>query len=131
MVDYKALRKKAQKEGKTENLTPDFQKFEKVGQEIVGEMVAKNPVDSTLSDGQYNQYLFRNEEGLIKFALGKAADSELEKTMVPGGYYAIKYEGQVDLAGGRKVNKFQVDCFGHRDEVEGEEGDPGPTEEGR
>lgn len=108
---------KAKKDKDTENLTPDFMKWEKDGQNIIGCMVSKNTVPSGLSDGEYQQYLFKTDDGLVKFSLGKAADEELKATMVPGGIYEITYKGKIDIGKGKRVNKFQVFMAGSSDKV--------------
>ena len=111
-MGYKEQMAKAKKDKTAENLTPDFMKWEKKGQGIIGEMMSKNAVASSLSEGEYQQYLFKTDDGLIKFSLGKAADEELKATMVPGGVYEITFEGQEDIGKGKKVNKFQVFSLG-------------------
>jgi hypothetical protein len=107
-MSYTKQFEEAKKAGKIKDLTPEYIEFKEKGTTVCGVLVSSNPVQSTLSEGSYNQYLMETDQGLIKFALGAAADRELENVLFKGGLYSITFLGKEDIKGGRRVNKFQV-----------------------
>lgn len=100
-----------QKVGAVKTLTPTYFSFEKKGDGFVGRFKGRSAVDSSLGGGQYNQYLFDTDDGLIKCAFGQATDKEAGALMEVGRVYAIEYQGQVKITGGRSVNKFTIDLI--------------------
>ncbi|MBA7471383.1 hypothetical protein ES707_06689 [subsurface metagenome] len=108
MTDYKSMYNCAKKDGTAKQRTAKYKEWDQKGQVIVGKYISANPVQSKMSDGSYNQYLFETDEGLIKFALGKSTDQEVSEILVKFNVYAIEFLGQEDLTGGRRVNKFNV-----------------------
>lgn len=109
-MNYEEEYKKAKKAGETEDLTPEFFQFDKKGDMIVGLFKARSSVQGRLG-GEYNQYIFETDKGLVKFALGGASDAEVGTSFTQGVCYAIIFEGKVKLEGGRHVNKFTVEMF--------------------
>lgn len=103
---YKELLTEAEKTKTIQPITADYIKWEKEGQSILGRFIASAPVNSSMSEGTYNQYLFETDDGLVKFALGQSHDNEIGKVMKRGSVYHIVYEGKEDLPGGRKFKKF-------------------------
>jgi hypothetical protein len=51
------------------------------------------------------------DDGLVKFALGRATDNELKTVLKVGHVYQITYAGQQKIKGGRSVNQFKVHCL--------------------
>lgn len=107
-MSYKAMANEAIKQGAVEQLTPVYREFKKAGDGFVGRLKGISPVESGLSEGTYNQYLFDTDEGLIKCAFGGATDKEAGLLMEVGRVYMIEYQGTVKITGGRQVNKFQI-----------------------
>lgn len=107
-MSYKDQYEKAYKAGETQDLTPTFTRFEEKGDVMIGKLVSFNSVQSSLGEGSYNQYLFDTDDGLVKFSLGKAADSELASQFVAGGVYRIEFLGNEKIGKGRTVNKYEV-----------------------
>ena len=107
-MNFRELMKRANEKGVGRDLTPLFMEFKKDGDNIVGKFVAVSSVQSGISDGTYNQYLFETDEGLIKFHLGAATDKEVLPNMVVGKIYSIAYRGKERIQGGRSVNKWKV-----------------------
>lgn len=107
-MSYKNILRNAKSSGATRTLSPTFHEWKAKGQIIVGKFVAASPIKSTLSEGEYNHYLFETDEGLVKFALGGATDKEAGILMISGRVYAIEYKGKEDISSGRRVNKFEV-----------------------
>jgi hypothetical protein len=108
MTNYKQLYETAKKKGTLKQRTPEFIKFEEPGQTVIGEFVSANTVKSSLNDGNYNQYIFQTDDGLVKFSLGAASDAELEAVLIQGCIYGIEFLGNEKISGGRSVNKFNV-----------------------
>ena len=127
MTTYKEHYDKVKKARSVRQLTPRYIKWESEGQVIIGAYVSHAPVVGRLGGKTYNQYIFDTDEGLVKFALGTASDNELSAQFERGMIYAITFQGQDEIAGGRKVNKFQVEEFGvseaFEDELEFKEDD--------
>lgn len=126
-MSYKQMMENAKRSGATKTLSPTFHEWKKTGQVLVGKFVASSPIKSTLSDGEYNHYLFESDEGLVKFALGGATDKEAGVLMIPGRVYVIEYQGKIDITSGRRVNKFDVSELMDLDETppEGEKSKTG------
>jgi len=106
MRTYKEYYEKAKKDKAIKPITATYRRFERVGDEIIGQYVSRAPVTSSLGGGEYHQYLFKTDKGLVKFALGSSNDNEIGAVMVPGQVYRIAYAGKEDLSSGRRVNKF-------------------------
>ena len=115
---YSKMYDNAQKAKVVKQLTPAYHEWKKEGDRIIGAFITKTEVQSRLGGQSYNQYLFDTDDGLIKFALGRMADSELQDQFVKGGIYAIEYRGKEKIAGGRSVNRFSVEEIGATDEID-------------
>ena len=121
MKSYQELYEQAKKGKATKQLTPEYIKWEKEGQMIVGAYISHNPVQSRLGGTEYNQYIFETDKGLVKFALGRSADSEFTPQIARGVVYAITYLGKDKIAGGRTVNRFSFEEVGVSDSVDNTE----------
>ena len=108
-MSYKEQYEQAKKGDGVKALSAEYIDFDKKGVKVVGRLVGRNTVNSTLGGGTYYQYLMETDAGLIKFALGRATDSEAGALMGRGGVYAIEFLGQEKISGGRKLNKFKVE----------------------
>ena len=118
MRSYQELYKSSKRAKTVKPLTPKYIKWEEAGQQIVGAYISHNPVTSRLGDKEYNQYIFETDDGLIKFSLGRSADSELTPQLVTGIVYAITFQGKEGIAGGRSVNRFLLEEVGIADQVD-------------
>lgn len=107
-MSYKDLYEKASKEGSIEEMSATYKEWKEEGEVIVGEFVATNKVASSLGAKEYNQYLFKTDDGLTKFHLGAITDSEVAPLLVRGRVYAIEYEGKRKISNSRQVNQFKV-----------------------
>lgn len=117
MKTYAELYEAAQKSKNIRQLTAEYVKWEKPGDVILGRLVGVSAVQSSVGGGEYNQYLFETDEGLVKFALGRSGDGEIGAVMEKGKVYMINFLGQEELTGGRRVNKFNCIEVGYGDEV--------------
>lgn len=108
MESYKEMYSKADKGKALKQLTPKYHAWEEDGKMIIGAFISKASVTSNLGGDPYNQYLFETDDGLIKFSMGKAADTEFADQFSPGLVYAVKFQGKERIKGGRQVNKFEV-----------------------
>ena len=102
-------------------LTPAYVAWEKEGQRVIGAYVTHTTVQSRLGGGEYNHYVFDTDDGLVKIALGRTTDGVLADQLQRGVVYAITYQGKERIAGGRSVNRFQIEEVGTADELPGEE----------
>lgn len=108
-MSYEAMAKEAIKQGAVEQLTPAYYEFKKPKDGFVGRLKGISEVESGISEGIYNQYLFDTDNGLIKCAFGGATDKEAGLLMEVGRVYLVQFEGKVKITGGRTVNKFRIE----------------------
>lgn len=109
MSTYKELYEQAKKDKSLKPVTASYLRWEKDGQEVIGQFISKSPVTSSLGKGEYNQYLFKTDEGMVKFALGSSNDNEIGAIMKKGLLYRVIYKGKEDLQNGRRVNRFECE----------------------
>ena len=124
MRSYQELYNTSKKAKTVKQLTPVYVKWDKPGQQIIGAFISYNPVQSRLGGTEYNQYIFETDEGLVKLALGRSADSEFTPQLVRGVVYAITYQGKEKISGGRQVNRFALEEIGVADQVDETESNP-------
>lgn len=115
-MNYKELAEKALKAGKGVNLTPKFINFTEEENTIIGKYLASSPVQSSVSDGTYLQYLFDTDIGLIKFHLGSACDHETGVVMKVGNIYHIVFLGKEKISATREVNKYHIEEIPYENE---------------
>lgn len=96
------------KRGALKKLTPEFMKFERVGQKIIGRLVGMADVSSSRGDGTYKQYMLETEKGLVKFQTGSATDNEILPLLKPDRVYAFVFKGQEKGKSGYPINRFEV-----------------------
>ena len=118
MKSYRELYVAAKKSKMVKQLTPGYLKWEEKGQAMIGAYINQNEVQSRLGGTSYKQYIFETDDGLVKFALGRAADSEFSEMFAKGVVYAITFEGKEKISGGRQVNRFNVEEIGISDMVD-------------
>lgn len=116
---------KAKKQKETKDLTPEYLTWGKKGDTIVGCFKGRSLVSGKLSS-EYHQYIFDTDKGLVKFHMGAASDADVGAALEVGSCYAITFQGQLELEGGRRVNKFKVEAFsvGASEPVGGEDDVP-------
>ena len=112
MSTYKQMYDKAAKEKGLKQLTPVYQEWKKLNDQVIGAFISKGTVESSAGGGQYYQYVFETDEGNVKFHMGRAADNDVGAVLTPGVIYAITYLGKEEISGGRRVNKFNVEEIG-------------------
>lgn len=123
-MNYQKMYEKAKKAKKLVNKTPAYVKWEKKGEMIIGAFVSSVSIGSKIADGEYNQYLFDTDEGLVKFALGRAADNEVNHIFKEGCVYSVEFLGKEDIQGGKRVNKFSIHEIELGDENQVDEENP-------
>ena len=107
-MGYTDMYKEVEEAKSGRSLSSTYVKFEKVKQQVIGRLINKNAVTSTLGGKDYNQYLMDTDDGLVKFSMGRATDVEAGSLMNPGGIYCVKYLGTEKIKGGRQINNFEV-----------------------
>ncbi len=120
MQTYAEMYAAAKKGDKVKTLTPEFMKWEKEGEQIIGAFVSKSDLPSREVGKTYNQYLFNTDKGHVKFSLGQVGDSDYGEVFCPGLVYAITYQGMGKSQTGNEFKLFEV--------VELELGDYGPQQ---
>ena len=124
MKSYQELYNTAKKSKAVKSLSPTYIKWEKEGQVIIGAFVSYSSVQSVREGSEYNQYIFDTDKGLVKFALGKSADSEVTPQLARGVVYAITFLGKENISRARTVNRFLVEEIGIADQVDDTETNP-------
>ena len=107
-MSYEEKYNDAISEGKVKELSADYKKWEKSGDTILGSYESSNSVVSKMGSQPYNQYLFNTDDGMVKFALGRATDNASASLMEFGGVYCITFKGQEKIGSGRKINTFEI-----------------------
>lgn len=107
-MGYKKMYEEAQKTGAVKDLKPEFFKFEKEGDSIIGRLKSIVHLDSSLTAEGYNHYIFETDEGMIKFPLSGYNDKEIGTQLRKNHVYYIEYKGTVKLEQGRKLKDFHV-----------------------
>jgi len=107
-MGFKDLFTELKKDGTARLLTATYVEWKKSGDQIIGRLLNKNAVSSRLGGGEYYQYMFDTDGGLVKCALGKATDGEAGALMGLGGVYSIVYKGTEKIGGGRQLNRFEI-----------------------
>lgn len=123
MGKYDQMREAAGKNRKTTKINPTYVEFKKEGRMVLGEFVSTSTIIGS-EDKEYLQYLFLTDAGPVKFHCGAVFDGEVMPLMEPGQVYEVIFEGQEEIKGGRRVNKFTVNhipvSFGEEEEPEPE-----------
>ncbi len=124
-MTYEEMAAKAEEDGRVKKLTVLFVPWEKEGQSVVGRLVNVSVVKSRKNDGEYNQYVFHTEAGMVKFQCGSFFDHEQGALMAIGGIYKITYMGKEKLPTGNSVNVFETLQIGEgmREKAEKEQAD--------
>ena len=110
-MTFKEAQEKAREEGTSREVTTEYRTFGGKGDGILGRLLSKTLVESSLGKGQYYQYLFDTDDGLVKCAPGMAFEGEYGPMVMEGGIYYIEYQGKEKLKGGRQLNKFTVEII--------------------
>jgi len=108
-MSYREMCEKAMKNERSINITPTFVNLTADEPVICGRFLSSCTVQSSVSDGTYNQYLFETDEGLIKFHLGSACDNEAGAVMKIRKVYHIEFLGKEKLDNTRSVNKYHIE----------------------
>lgn len=107
-MNYSELAKKAISAGTARTVSPEFFKWGKPGQSIVGELLGRHQVESRQTEGAYNQYIFDTDEGPVKCHMGSNYDTEQGALLKIGNVYILTYKGKEDIGGNRSVNRFET-----------------------
>ena len=107
-MGYKEMYEEAQKSGAVKELKPEFYKFEKPGDSIIGRFKGKIHLDSSMTAEGYNHYIFETDEGMIKFPLSGYNDKEIGTQLTVYRVYYIEYRGEIKLEQGRKLKDFKA-----------------------
>lgn len=108
-MKYKEAYEKAKKEKSLEQLTATYKEWKEKGEVVIGEYVHVNQVPGRQPNTQYNQYLFKTDDGLIKFSMGGVTDNEAGVMMRVGEVYRVEFLGQEEIANKQRVNRFLIE----------------------
>ena len=120
---YKKAYEHAKKVKALKQLTPAYVRWTEEGQQVIGAFVSSTEVTSRLSGKGYNVYLFETDEGLVRFSLGATIDGTVSEMFAKGVVYAVTYKGKEKIAGGRSVNRFDIEEIGPIDELQPDDDD--------
>jgi len=123
LSSYKKAYERARKIKALKQLTPAYVRWTEEGQQVIGAFVSSTEVTSRLSGKGYNVYLFETDEGLVRFSLGATIDGTVSEMFAKGVVYAVTYRGKEKIAGGRSVNRFDIEEIGPIDELQPEDDD--------
>lgn len=108
-MSYKEAYDKAKKEESLQQITATYKEWNKKGEAVIGEYIHVNQVPGRQANTHYNQYLFQTDDGLIKFSMGGVTDNEAGVMMRMGEVYRVEFQGQEEIRGGQRVNRFLIE----------------------
>ena len=112
MKNYKEMYDQAVEGKAVKQLTPEYMKWNKPDEQVIGMFVSRGAVDSSAGGGQYYQYVFDNDKGRVKFHMGRATDIDVGASLVQGVIYCITFLGKEEISETRSVNKFNIEEIG-------------------
>ena len=107
-MTYAETLKAAEKSGKIEDLTYQPVKFEKKGDQLVGELVDIQPTTFQDDKKPVNKYILQTDGGLKSAVLGAMGDSQLDGRVETGDILVITFQEKKSLAGGHTMNIFNI-----------------------
>lgn len=105
---YAKLYNEARENRRTKKMLPTFVQFTAPGVCIIGKFLSRSEVGGGDNKRAYVQYIFETDNGTVKFHLGNITDNDAGTLMREGRIYYIEFLGQEKIAGGKRVNKFDV-----------------------
>ena len=112
MKSYKAMYDQAVEEKAVKQLTPEYMKWNKPDEQVIGVFISRGEVDSSAGGGKCYQYVFATDKGRVKFHMGRATDIDVGASLVPGIIYCITFLGKEEISDTRSVNKFNIEEIG-------------------
>ncbi len=107
-MGYKEQFDEAMASGKATELTVGIVKFTEEGQMLTGRLLSTRD----FSEGDFEQnalcYLLDTDIGRQSCVLGSATDKQIADSIAVGDVIRIVFHGQIEIEGGRRVNKFEV-----------------------
>ena len=107
-MGYKEAYEAAKKSKLLKDLKPEFKKWEKEGDSIIGRLKAIVRLEGAMGGAGYNHYIFDTDDGMIKFPLSGYNDTEIGTQLRIDHIYYIEYKGKQELAGGREMKVFDA-----------------------
>lgn len=106
---------KATADGKSERLDMKMVKWSLEDPVLIGRFVSQEVMPETKFDTPVQRYIFDTDAGRMSCLLGAATDKQMVGKMLAGDLMRIEYEGTKDIGGGKKVNLFKIEKFGHEE----------------
>jgi len=106
----------AQKAGSVERVDVKMVQWNEAGEALIGEFVLHEPFTGGDFDTPVERYFFNADFGRCSCLLGSATDKQLADTLKPGDLLRIEFQGKKEIGGGRSVNQFKIEIFGHAKE---------------
>jgi hypothetical protein len=105
---YQQMLRSAEKQGLTRVVSSDLMKFEEVGENLLGRLVAQTVKKSNKFDRDMVQYTFDTDEGRKKVFLGAIMDDILSEKDYIGSVMMIIFKGWIELDSGRRARDFKL-----------------------
>lgn len=107
-MGYKELYENASKQGKLEDVSSRFVKFEKEGDCVIGQLLQYRRVQKSENDNGFYRYMFDTDKGRVSIILGASMDDVLPFPENVGKIFIVKYDGQEKLPNGHPMNTYTV-----------------------
>lgn len=107
-MGYKDMFATAEKEDKVKAMTYQNYKFEKKGQNLIGELVAIQPAHFEATNSSVNKYILKTDDGMFSAILGAIGDAQLDGRVNDGDILSITFIEKKNLTGGRTANIFDI-----------------------
>lgn len=110
-MSYQDLFKKAIKSDRLQPLTMAVQKWEKDGDQLLGELLTIEDFTGSEYDTPCKKYTFHTDNGIVSTVLGSIGDKTLSEKHV-GKVIHIMYQGKKESKNGRRFNIFMISIVG-------------------
>ena len=110
-MSYQEDYEKAQKAGKTDEISRNIQSWSEEGETLVGKCVSIGPFLDGTFETEVNAYMIDTDDGLVSTVLGSATDNQIKDLDLVGRLVYIEYRGKKSLKDGKQVNHFKIQVF--------------------
>ena len=107
-MGYKEMFAEAQKTGAVKKIAPEYFKFEKKGDTILGRLMKISPQPPGEYPKGYNLYTVQSDEGAVLFKLSGTADEKYASLLRVKGVYYFEYMGEIPASGNKKMKDWDI-----------------------
>ena len=107
-MGFKEMHEAAKKSGAVKKIAPEYYKWEKKGDSILGRLKKISPQPAKEYPKGYNLYTLQTDEGAVLFKLSGAADEKYSSLLQINGVYYFEYLGERDVGGKNPMKDWEI-----------------------